>query len=1753
MFTSNSPTLFLDVETSDDGRIYGLGAVYGDRKPLGANNARAVQEALPALRIWANEASFVCGHNSLLHDFPLLERTSFGRIAEEKRLDTLLLSPLAFPKKPYHALVKDGKLVSCSRNDPIADSMCCSKVLEECVAELSRAQRDDLLLYETAFSAAGLPGIAKLIRAMNDTDRSADRCGEGKSAASCLVERFRMLNRDRCCMENLPTIAKPDDCLVFAYIHSWLNVSGADSVLPYWLCHRFPQIRAHLHMVRTRHCGIADCGYCSEMHSPAKALQRYFQFDSFRQTPCVPGEPDKSLQENIVTMALEGRSSLSILPTGGGKSICFQLPALHRYECTGALSIIVSPLQSLMKDQVENLRSRVGILHCNALYGLLTPLERKACLHDISQGSVGLIYVAPEQLRSVSFRAAIRNREIALWVYDEAHCLSKWGHDFRPDYLYAAKFIRELAQEQGVEYPQIMALTATAKKDVKDDICDHFKDELGADLLLNDGGTDRPNLNYSVERVSSSAKLERIIEILSSYYGVEPSYEDRGSVVVFTATRRAAQEFSENLCLKGWNAKAFHGGLEIEVKKQILEEFLSGTLKIIVSTNAFGMGVDKPDIRYVIHVDSPGSLENYLQEAGRAGRDGAKAECILLFDENDLETQHGFVALSKITKKDIQIIWKAIRSAKSDENGAIVLTVDEILSDKAAVNVSYDAEQGGNRKTKTQTAIALLERQGFLERKENRARVFQASSLVKDLEEASERIHELDLTQDQNRLWMAVMEQFFEMPENKCSEVSQFSQIEEIQLEFERAKKRDPRISSVNTIVFKVLNAMAKPGVALLKKDLLFTAFLKSGNRSSANTLKLHSQLESEFIKLLQVEEPTADGFCVLNLRMANEALCREGLLSHVETLGRTVKYLRDDWTKLESGVPGLEISQFSSDLVKLQLRSNWEEVLRLSTIRRELAALILEVLQSKQDAKTGEIVSFSESELIDHVMGDLSGLASQVNSLPEALHHALLWMHDGKVIELQQGKSLITSAMTLYLKDHKKGRRARSFSKGDYAPLAVYYVEKILQVHIIGEYAAKGIQQIGTHLHFIKEYFRMEGDRFIKKFFSGKEKYLEYATGIESYRKIYEDLDNPRQQAIVAAHEQNNILILAGPGSGKTRVIVHRCAWLLRVDRVRARGVVILCFNRFAALEIRRRLWGLVGQDASGVTILTFHGLALRILGRTMADLDDRGGDGRLSFEDLIPEANRILRSDEVPIGMDADEFREKLVGTLTHILVDEYQDIGPDAYELVSLIAGKSKDSEVDKLSIMAVGDDDQSIYRFAGANVEFIRRYETDYANRIGNAENDRSFMERHYLIENYRSTKNIIAVSNRLISHNLDRMKIDYPIVCNRDRQSEPAGGNLEARDDLTRGLAQIIKAEDQVHQAEACVTEIMRLKSILPDTSWREICVFARTNEELTIVRLILEDACIPVAVLGEESMPRLRRERTIHRWLNFLKSKTDEFWTGERLQEQLRAFLAIERTQESFGILLDSVASAFYGETGGREQRVADIRLFFDEILAEKNGASAVEGVRLSTAHKAKGLEFDHVIILDGNWQTRAAARRELEEERKVFYVAMTRARRSLALFRLNGARNRFIDELVGPETVERNIVTERSSADKIGIKRSILGLEELWIDFAATRYDGSASLIAIDRLDTGDPLSMHSYSIGEGQQRLELRNQESMVVARLSIKGVSKWKSKVSRIIKIRVVGIHIRKSSDGNQNHTGRPHLREEWGIPICEIYHK
>ena len=382
------------------------------------------------------------------------------------------------------------------------------------------------------------------------------------------------------------------------------------------------------------------------------------------------------MQQVIVEKSMAGRHVLGILPTGTGKSLCYQIPALSRYDKTGALTVVISPLVALMADQVAGLEAS-GIGSCVTVNGLLSMPERSDALERVRLGDASILLISPEQLRARSLRRVLAQREIGGWVLDEAHCLSRWGHDFRPDYRYVGRFIREKAGAGPV--PPVLCLTATAKPDVTDDIARHFREELGIDLEIFDGGADRPNLVFEVIPTSGGEKFALIHQVLMSHL---PSHVP-GGAIIYCATRRQSEEVAEYLQLKEVAADHFHAGLPPETKKNVQRRFIKGDLRAIAATNAFGMGIDKPDVRLVIHADIPGSIENYLQEAGRAGRDRASARCVLLYAADDVERQFGMSARSRLSRAEIHGILRALRNLdrKKRLDGEVVATAGEILGE----------------------------------------------------------------------------------------------------------------------------------------------------------------------------------------------------------------------------------------------------------------------------------------------------------------------------------------------------------------------------------------------------------------------------------------------------------------------------------------------------------------------------------------------------------------------------------------------------------------------------------------------------------------------------------------------------------------------------------------------------------------------------------------------------------------------------------------------------------------------------------------------------------------------------------------------------------------------------------------------------------------------------------------------------------------------------------------------------------------
>ncbi len=530
-------SLFLDLETSerDPDRVLKIGAVLAgevfERKgsfPLG--------ESLEALDRLANGAERVLGHNLIGHDLPVLARLAPGLELHRKPVvDTLFLSPLAFPENPYHRLVKDYKLVREAVNDPVADARLAASVFEDQWKSFSTlAAREPERLAFYAFCLGGLPepparGLEEVFGAVS-----------GRPAMS-LAEAAPYLEtlRDQACLTALRSagvdaLAHPEGRIAWAYAAAWLRVAGGSSVLPPWVRHRHPATPALLNALREPPCIDPGCDYCRGTHDPQAQLRRFFDLDAFRPKPVLPG--GQGLQQEVVERGLAGDSLLAILPTGGGKSLCYQLPALVRYARRGLLTLVLSPLQALMKDQVENLTSARAWAARRRSTGCSRRRSAGDVLERVRLGDVALLYVAPEQLRNRSFREAVQQREIGCWVFDEAHCLSKWGHDFRPDYLYAARFIRELAKSQGVPVPPVACFTATAKTDVRGEILDHFRRELGQELAVFEGGVEREKLLFEVAQAHPAEKLAKIFEILRETLDRHPG----GCAVVYFASRRGS-------------------------------------------------------------------------------------------------------------------------------------------------------------------------------------------------------------------------------------------------------------------------------------------------------------------------------------------------------------------------------------------------------------------------------------------------------------------------------------------------------------------------------------------------------------------------------------------------------------------------------------------------------------------------------------------------------------------------------------------------------------------------------------------------------------------------------------------------------------------------------------------------------------------------------------------------------------------------------------------------------------------------------------------------------------------------------------------------------------------------------------------------------------------------------------------------------------------------------------------------------------
>ena len=1622
-----------------------------DRSVVFPQQGRNFEQALADLDDLADGASFLLGHNLIKFDLPHLQAASAGlRLLQMPAVDTLWLNPLAFPRNPYHHLVKhyqDGQLKRDRRNDPKLDAELALEVFRNQQEQLLETPSHLLVAWHWLTTADGSPGFGLFFETLRGSPRPD--FAEARDAIRTCLKGVACHSHARRLIADAA-----EHGWALAYALAWLSVSGGNSVMPPWVRHQFPEAGQLVRRLRDEACADPGCSWCRSRHDASQELERFFGFDSFRPEPADDG--GRPLQQLIVEAAMQGRNVLGILPTGSGKSLCYQIPALSRYDKTGALTVVISPLVALMADQVAGLEKH-GITSCVTINGLLSMPERAEALERVRLGDAAIVLISPEQLRSVAMRRALQQREIGAWVLDEAHCLSKWGHDFRPDYRYVGRFIREQAHRSRV--PPVLCLTATAKPEVTEEIVDYFRKQLDVEMAVFDGGSRRTNLEFIVAETTGSKKLHDIHELLT--WHMPP--ETEGGAIVYCATRRRTEEVADYLTMQEVDADRFHAGLQPEEKKNIQQSFIDGDLRVIAATNAFGMGIDKPDVRLVIHADIPSSLENYLQEAGRAGRDQQQAHCVLLYAPHDVERQFSMSAFSRLTRREIHGVLRALRNLNRRDRcgGEVVASPGEILSKDEDKDFRRDSTTDDSR---VRTAVAWLEEAQLLSRNENHVRVFPSSLRVSSVEEVRQRLRDKPIDDGYRGRLTSIAETLINANADEGISTDMLMAASGLSPEGVRGALFD----------------LERFGIA--SNDTELTAFVHVGvRRPSHSRLTEATGLERQLIEWMQEAAPdlAVGGTAPLNLRLAAQRLKDAGH-KHVrpEHVTRTIQGIARDG-RGDAGGGSLTLRKHDADSLRVTLRREWSSLAGIAERRRNGASRLLDHLltQNPPGSRGSDLlVRTTLGKLMQAVEGDLTLVSrnGDERKLRRLMERALLWLHEQDVIRLNRGLTVFRPAMTIVLDPDRRG-----FRQSDYESLALHYDASVRQIHVMAEFAQRGLANVADALQLSIDYFTLGEPEFLRRWLPDHRQELGRQTTAESWNRIVESLNNSNQRNLVADNrETTNVLVLAGPGSGKTRVLVHRIAYLIRARREDPRGILALAYNRHAAVEIRRRLRELIGDDARGVMVFTCHALAMRLVGASFSGQADRETDADLDerLKAVLRDATALLRGEGLE-PEEAEESRARLLAGFRWILVDEYQDIAGDEYALISALAGRTLTEEDSRLSLFAVGDDDQNIYSFNGSSVEFIRSFEQDYNAKPA------------FLTDNYRSTRHIIDAANTVIAPARDRMKADHAIRINQERAKAPAGGRWAERDPVAHGKVQVLQIADSsaISQAQAAVADLKRLSSLEPDWDWSKCAVIAREWSYLEPVRTLCERDGIPVQMANEGNLSlwHLRETQALVNWVRqrdpgMLRSADVKDW--------------LDRQPSGPWIeLLRQAAEEHDIETATAEVPAAS----FIEWLAEwaRDAHRRQNGLLLLTAHRAKGLEFDHVVVLDGGWD-RVNRNEDPDAPRRLYYVAMTRARHTLALARLPGPHP-FPDALRDSPSVQwRDPMTLPPPTPELARRHHRLTLSDVYLSFAGYKSPGDQTHRALAELAPGDQLQMRRKS-----DRWELRNYEGVIVGTLARK----------------------------------------------------
>lgn len=1439
--------VFIDVEVgATDGKIRDLGAVRVDGAYFHSGSVRDFMSFLCG-------ADFICGHSIINHDLKHIH-AAFGADTGITAIDTLYLSPLLFPRRPYHALLKDDKLQTDELNNPVND---CEKAktlfYDEVNAFFDLSSGKKQIFCCLLYRFKEFYGFFKYVnfRPFNsNVPRLIQSEHEGKICA----------NADLTPLINYYPVE-------LAYALALIGSDDSYSITPPWLLRNYPKIENVIKYLRNTPCSVG-CDYCRSKLDVRKKLRDIFGYDSFRT---FNGEP---LQERATKAAVDGKSLLAVFPTGGGKSVTFQLPALLAGETIHGLTVVISPLQSLMKDQVDNL-NKIGVFDAVTVNGMLDPIERADALKRAKNGFASLLYISPEQLRSKTIEKILLSRNIARFVIDEAHCFSAWGHDFRVDYLYIGDFIIELQEKKGAKSPiPVSCFTATAKQKVISDICNYFRDKLGVELELYISSAARENLRYTVLHMETDEEKYSALRNLIA--------EKDCPTIVYVSRTKRTHELAEKLTSDGFPARPFNGKMDADEKTATQEAFISNEIKIIVATSAFGMGVDKKDVRLVIHFDISSSLEDYVQEAGRAGRDPTmEAECYILYNDNDLDKHFILLNQTKISFSEIQQVWKAIKDLTKIRPNVCCSPLE------IARQAGWD-DSISDIETRVKTAISALENRGYVKRGQNMPHVYATSIRAKNMGEAISRINHSALFSEEQRenakriIKPLISSRSIAIAGNDDAE--------------SRVDYLADTLGMTKREVISSVNLMRQEGLLADSQDM--SAFISATDTENRSVKILERFMKLEAFLLSQILE---DG-CTFNLKELNELALSDGIrTSSVKSLRTLIYYLTIKEYIHKPNYIGANTVQL---VPKLEM-SKLEEKRRL---RYELCRFILDVLYEKAGSSAvtdGEVrpVLFSLVNLYEEyrVYPCKSRLTDEFFLFD--VEDALLYLSKIDALKLEGGFFVLYNGMAI--RRRVTDNRIK-YKVDDYRLLNEFYKQKIRQIHIVGEYANLMIRDYSAALQFIQDYFQMDFGKFTVKYFKGDRiKEIDRNITPEKYNRLFDNLSEV-QTRIIEDADSKYIVVAAGPGSGKTRVLVHKLAALLYMEEVKHEQLLMLTFSRAAATEFKKRLVSLIGNAANFVEIKTFHSYCFDLLGRI----------GNLKgVNDIVKRAVEMIRSGEVE--------RSKITKRI--LVIDEAQDMDTNEFELIRALMQVNDD-----MRLIAVGDDDQNIYEFRGSNSSYMRSLVEEYG------------AVKYEMTENYRSKATIVALANAFVSTLRNRMK------------SAP----IEAVQTET-GLVSI------THHSGQCMAEPV-VRQIVRTQGSGKCCVLTNKNEKAFQLFTLLIKNGVRAKLIQSHDDFSLNNLIEIRYFLNEIDAELKSAVISKELWVRAKRALLETYADSACLEICRNLLRDFEVTYPTRKYRT-DLDEFIRESNYEDFYDDDRETLFVSTIHKAKGREFDTVyMMLDG-------------------------------------------------------------------------------------------------------------------------------------------------------------------------------------------